>query len=52
MNNKDYSSIQIVATMASVFNVKTDIEYRKFFRLFPKKVRREINEEARQIGYY
>lgn len=50
--NKDCSSIQIVATMASVFNVKTDIEYRKFFRLFPKNVRREVNEEARQIRYY
>lgn len=52
MSNKDHSSIQIVAAMANVFNVKTDMEYRKFFRLFPIKVRRKINEEAKQIGYY
>jgi predicted transcriptional regulator len=49
---RDYSSIQIVAAMASVFNIKTDVEYKKFFRLFPKNIRRKINEEAREIGYF
>jgi predicted transcriptional regulator len=48
---RNYSTTQIVGIMACVFNVKTDMEYKKFFRLFPEKIKGEINDEARKIGY-
>lgn len=47
----DYSMMEIITTMAYVFNIKTDSEYRKFFKLLPKNIRGEIYAEAEKIGY-
>jgi len=48
---KDYSVTKIVAEMACMLNVKTDSEYKKFFRLLPKNIKGKINAEAKEIGY-
>lgn len=48
----DCSSIQVASAMAKVFNISTEKEYKKFFRLFPDDIKGEINEEARNLGYY
>jgi predicted transcriptional regulator len=49
--NKILSSIEIMCIMADVFNVKSQIEYKKFFNLFPSHVKGEVYEEARETGY-
>lgn len=45
------SASQIVGNMACAFNISTDSEYKKFFRLLPDIVKGEINAEAKKIGY-
>lgn len=49
--NHDVSAIQILCAMANMFNVKTEKEYRKFFRLFPENIKGEIHAAARKKGY-
>jgi len=51
-NNNIFSTVEIIATMAVVFNVNTESEYRNFFRLFPENIKGEVHEEAYKIGYY
>jgi len=49
--NGALSSIEIMCIMADFFNIKSQIEYKKFFNLFPPHVKGEIYEEARETGY-
>lgn len=49
--NKKCNSVQIISSMAKLFNVKTNSQYKKLFKLFPKEVRKEIREEAYKNGY-
>lgn len=49
--NRDITAIQILCAMAKMFNVRTDKEYKKFFRLFPENIKGEINAAARKKGY-
>jgi len=50
-SNKEYSTIQIISGMAKLFNIKTESEYKKFFRLLPENVKGEINAAAKDNGY-
>ena len=50
-NSSDVSTSQIVAIMAEMFEIKTDKEYRKFFRLFPEKIQGEVHRDAYKKGY-
>ena len=49
--NRRLSSIQIMCTMADIFNIKSQKEYQDFFKLFPKKIQGDVYEEARETGY-
>ena len=49
--NKSLSSIEIICIMAELFNVKSQLEYKKFFNLFPEKVKGEVYDDARETGY-
>jgi hypothetical protein len=46
------STLEIVCTMASEFNCKSEKEYRKFFKLFPQNVKEEIYAAAKKAGYF
>lgn len=48
---KDYSTIEIICLMAKIFNVKNDLQYRKFFKFFPEEIRSEVYEIAKNFGY-
>jgi len=50
-NTKEISTLEILCIMASMFNIKTESEYKKFFRLFPKEIRGKFYEEAKRVGY-
>lgn len=49
--NKNQSNIKIMSVMANEFNIQSNIEYQKFFRLFPERIKRNIYDEAKKIGY-
>ena len=49
--NQKASTIQIMCSMASMFNVQSEKEYKRFFRLFPDNIKGEIHAEAYRTGY-
>ena len=49
---RDLSVIEIMSIMANIFNVKTDNQYKKFFRLFPTNIQGEMYAEGYERGYY
>lgn len=50
--NNMFSTVEIIANMAVIFNVNTESEYKNFFRLFPDNIKGKFYEEACKIGYY
>ena len=50
-NNRELSSLQIMCIMADLFNIKSQKEYKRFYKLFPKRIQGEVYEEARETGY-
>ncbi len=50
-NTRDVSALQIVAVMAEMFGIKTDNEYKKFFKLFPESIQGDVYADARKKGY-
>lgn len=44
---KDMTPCDIIISMAIMFNINYVTEYRQFLRLFPKRIRRELYENAR-----
>jgi hypothetical protein len=49
--NRELSSLQIMCIMADLLNVESQKEYRKFYKMFPKKIQGEVYDEARETGY-
>lgn len=47
----DLSTIEIICGMAQAFNIKSDSQYKKFFKMFPENIRREVYEEAHKNRY-
>lgn len=45
------SPIEIMCIMVDMFNIKTETEYKKFFKLFPNDIKDVINERAKEAGY-
>lgn len=50
-NNRELSSLQIMCIMADLFNIKSQKEYKRFYKLFPKKIQGDVYDEARETGY-
>lgn len=50
--SKNNNSLDLVCAMASVFNVKDDSQYNKFFKLLPNEVKKEVKKEALKNGYF
>ena len=48
MKDNSLSPFEAAAAMASGFNV-TEVEMKKFFKLFPPKVRKEIEADAAKL---
>ena len=42
----DCNSIEAVCLMANLFNVQTEEQYDKFFKLFPQEIKGEVRYEA------
>jgi hypothetical protein len=40
-----------MCVMVDMFNIKTETEYKKFFKLFPNDIKDVINERAKEAGY-
>lgn len=49
--NHKASTVQIMCIMADMFNVKSEKQYKKFFKLFPSSIKGEVHEEAFKSGY-
>lgn len=49
--NTKLSSVEIMCTMADIFNIKSQKEYQDFFKMFPKKIQGEVYEYARETGF-
>jgi hypothetical protein len=47
--HRDMSPCDIITAMAVMFNINYVTEYKQFIRLLPKRVRRELYENARSI---
>jgi len=46
--HKKITSIEIICTMASMFNIKSDSEYKKFFKMFPKNIKGYVYAEYKK----
>ena len=50
--NKHLNPLEIVLVISELFDVKTRIQFNKFYRSFPKPIKKQVEEEATKNGYY
>ncbi len=45
------SDIEVMCIMSTMFNIRTESEYKKFFNFFPSNIKDNVNAEAKRTGY-
>lgn len=51
LKKRNISTIEIMFIMIKIFNIETESQYKKFFKLLPEKVRRNINATIRETTF-
>lgn len=49
IRNRNLNSFDLILIMADMFDIKTEVQYEKFFRLFDNRVKGEICRDAKGI---
>ena len=49
--NTNLSPVEVICIMAKMFNIKSNSQYKKFFRLFPSNIKGVVYAKAHKIGY-
>jgi len=50
-DNKDFGAFETVCLLSEMFRVKTQDEYRRFYKLFPKEIKDQVIGELIGQGY-
>jgi len=49
--NKNLNPIEVTALVAEMLNVKTNVQYKRYFRALPNEIKKEVREYARKNNY-
>lgn len=49
--NKNFGEFETVSLMAEMFGVKTQDEYRRFYKLFSNEIKSKVRRELSEQGY-
>lgn len=47
-NNRHLNPIEVTALVAEMLNVKTDVQYKRYFRALPNEIKKEVSRYARK----